>query len=163
MKDYQFETHPIAHKDAIVQGPNYRFTILTDGVFRAEWSEDGEFEDRASTFVINRKLPVPKFKVIDSEQELEIVTDRFHLSYDKKRFSASGLLCDFTAKVTLWGAQWRYGDYSDDKQSVEQKWRKNMGGTARTLDEVSEPISRHIESERLMFPRSMEDVTWVQA
>lgn len=140
MKDYHFETHPVANQDAIIQGPNYRFTILTDGLFRAEWSEDGKFEDRASTFVINRDFPVPKFKLIEDENELEIITDRFHLSYDKKRFSASGLLCDFTAKVTLWGAQWRYGDYSEGEKHVDQKWRKNMGGTARTLDEVNHTV-----------------------
>lgn len=137
MKDYVFESRPVAQKEAIVQGPNYRFTILTDGLFRAEWSSDGQFEDRASTFAINRDLPVPKFKVLDSEDEVEIVTDRFHLSYDKKRFSAGGLFCDFTAKVTQWGAQWRYGDFGEEKNKVEQKWRNNMGGTARTLDEAS--------------------------
>ena len=141
MKDYVFQSHPIAKKEAIVQGPNYRFTILTDGLFRAEWSDDGQFEDRASTFVINRDLPIPQFKVLDSEHELEIVTDRFHLSYDKKRFSASGLFCDFAAKVTQWGAQWRYGDYGEDeKKHVDQQRRKNLGGTARTLDEVSSAL-----------------------
>lgn len=136
MKDYVFESKPKAHPDAIVQGPNYRFTILTDGLFRYEWSEDGKFEDRASTFVINRELPVPKFKVIDNKDEIEIVTDRFHISYDKKRFSTSGLMASFTAKVTQWGAPWRYGDFGQDESKHDQAPRRNLGGTARTLDEV---------------------------
>ena len=129
MKDYVFSTKPQAHPDAIIQGPHYRFTILTDRLIRYEWSHDGKFEDRASTFAINREFPVPKFKVIDHGHELEIVTDYCHIEYDKKRFSTSGLFANFNAKVTLWGAQWRYGE-------TLPEWRANLGGTARTLDGV---------------------------
>lgn len=127
MKDYNFPNQPIADPKSIVSGSNYRFTILTDRLFRYEWSEDGVFEDRASTFAINRKLPVPKFRVVDSDEELQIITDHFHVSYDKKRFSSSGLMASFNAKITLWGAQWRFGS---------GRQRENLGGTARTLDEV---------------------------
>ncbi|ETI28134.1 hypothetical protein G647_00583 [Cladophialophora carrionii CBS 160.54] len=130
MKHYHFESKPIAHKDAIVSGPHYRFTILTDRLLRYEWSYDGKFEDRASTFAINREFPVPKFQIVDRSDELEIINEHFHLSYDKKRFSPSGLLCSFSAKITLWGAQWRYG-----VEPIHGS-RENLGGTARTLDEV---------------------------
>ncbi|EXJ95502.1 hypothetical protein A1O1_00624 [Capronia coronata CBS 617.96] len=126
MKGYHFESKPLAHPEAVVKGPHYRFTLLTDRLLRYEWSYDGKFEDRASTFAINREFPVPQFQAIDREDELEIITDHLHLSYDKKRFSPSGLMCSFSAKVTLWGAQWRYGDETDKEQ--------NLGGTARTLD-----------------------------
>lgn len=51
---YDFKTRPVAHPDAIVAGDKYRFTVLTDGLLRFEWAEDGRFEDRASTFAINR-------------------------------------------------------------------------------------------------------------
>ncbi|EHY58216.1 hypothetical protein HRR83_004925 [Exophiala dermatitidis] len=127
MKSYHFESTPLARPEVIVQGPHYRFTLLTDRLLRYEWAYDGKFEDRASTFAINRDFPVPKFQTIDHPDELEIITDHFHLSYDKKRFNPSGLLCSFSAKVTLWGAQWRYGEENDR--------RENLGGTARTLDE----------------------------
>ncbi|EXJ61399.1 uncharacterized protein A1O5_11714 [Cladophialophora psammophila CBS 110553] len=130
MKLYHFESKPVAHPDAVVAGPHYRFTILTDRLIRYEWSYDGKFEDRASTFAINREFPVPKFQVVDRAEELEIINEHFHLSYDKKRFSASGLLCSFSAKVTLWGAQWRFGAQPSHGR------RENLGGTARTLDEV---------------------------
>ncbi len=121
-----FTTKPKANKDAIASGKNYRFTILTEALFRYEWAEDGQFEDRASTFAINRDLPVPEYRVVDNGDDgLEIITNRFHLSYDKKRLSPSGLLVDVKGKLTLWGAQWRYGDFS-----------QTMGGTARTLDGV---------------------------
>ena len=128
MKDYKFETKPQANKDSIVQGPKYRFTILTDRLIRYEWAADGKFEDRASIFAINRDFPVPKFHVYEEgDNDLEIVTDHFQLSYDKQRFSASGLMVSFSAKVTNWGAQWRFG--YETRQG-------NLGATARTLDEV---------------------------
>lgn len=128
MKHYHFESKPVAQAGATVRGPNYRFTILTDRLIRYEWSHDGKFEDRASTFAINRDFPVPEFQVLDRSEELEIINKHFHLSYDKKKFSPSGLLCSFSSKITLWGAQWRYG--------LEPDARENLGGTARTLDEV---------------------------
>ncbi|KAK5085752.1 hypothetical protein LTR05_005040 [Lithohypha guttulata] len=128
MKDYKFEIKPKANPGAIVQGPNYRFTILTDRLLRYEWSADGKFEDRASTFAINRDFPVPKYHVYEEgNQNLAIVTDYFQLSYDKQKFSPSGLMVSFSAKVTDWGAQWRFG--------YEVK-PGNLGGTTRTLDMV---------------------------
>jgi len=126
MKDYVFSSHPKANPEATITGPQYRFTILTERLVRYEWSYDGRFEDRASTFAINREFPVPQFQKIDKPDEMEIVTQHFHLSYDKKRFSQSGLMASFNAKITLWGAQWRY----------DSALAYNLGGTARTLDEV---------------------------
>ena len=81
---------PVAPKTSQVVGPNYRLTILTDGLIRYEWSEDGEFEDRASTFALKRNLPTPKFELIETEERIEIITSRFSLDYDKKAFSPSG-------------------------------------------------------------------------
>lgn len=128
MKGYKFETTPKANPKAIVQGPNYRFTVLTDRLIRYEWAEDGKFEDRASTFAVNRDFPVPKFHVYEEgDNDLEIVTDYFILSYDKQRPTPSGLMVSFNAKITEWGAQWRFGN---------QIRTRNLGGTARTLDEI---------------------------
>jgi len=67
MERSNFLTSPKADPEAIIGGGDkpYRFTILTDGLFRFEYAADCIFEDRASTFAIVRKLPVPKFRVID--------------------------------------------------------------------------------------------------
>ncbi|RMZ83039.1 hypothetical protein DV738_g1313, partial [Chaetothyriales sp. CBS 135597] len=130
MASYKFESSPVANPEAIVQGPKYRFTVLTDRLLRFEYAPDGQFEDRASTFAINRHFPTPKFSVKtrgkDGDGGLEIITDHFHLDYDGKSFSPSGLMASFFSKTTLWGAQWRFGQADD----------KNLGGTARTLDWV---------------------------
>ncbi|KAI5464961.1 glycosyl hydrolases family 31-domain-containing protein [Mariannaea sp. PMI_226] len=127
MPDYPFATNPVADQDAIVSGPNYRFTLINNNVLRFEWAEDNIFEDRASIFAINRRFSErPKPLIRDTEHGLEIVTPTLHLSYDKKRFSPNGLVADLKGSTTLWGAQWRYG----------QKPERNLGGTARTLDEI---------------------------
>ena len=119
-----FTMNPVANPQAIVSGPNYRFTVLTDRLLRYEWAADGQFEDRASTFAINRHFPAPKFHVVGSDDGLEIITDHFHMSYDKQRFSPAGLVVHFNFRHTNWGAPWQYG--------VSEKL--NLGGTARTLD-----------------------------
>ena len=130
-KNYHFPTTPLANSAAIVSGPNYRFTILSDRLLRYEWSHDGHFEDHASTFAINRYFPKPEFRVKETEDGLEIITAGFHLDYDKQRFSPSGLMASFNSKITQWGAQWRFNNPNPNDDV-----RPNMGGTARTLDEV---------------------------
>lgn len=129
---YKFATSPLADAASIVggasKGVKYRFTILTDGLIRYEYADDGHFEDRASTFAIFRKHPVPKFRVnddVDGSGGLEIVTDRFRLSYDGKKFSTNGLKVDVLGNVSDWHSVWRFGMEIGD-----------LGGTARTLDEA---------------------------
>ncbi|KAF2028449.1 hypothetical protein EK21DRAFT_69632 [Setomelanomma holmii] len=120
---YDFKTRHVAHPDAIVASDKYRFTILTEGLLRFEWAEDGKFEDRASTFAINRKLAVPDFYIWDRGHGIEIVTKRFHVVYNKKKFSAEGFKIHLKGVVT---GTWAYGEEVS-----------NLGGTTRTLDMVN--------------------------
>ncbi|KAF7562850.1 hypothetical protein G7046_g1266 [Stylonectria norvegica] len=127
MEKYIFKTDPVADEDATVTGSNYRFTAISNHVLRYEWAHDGVFEDRASTFAINRKFSErPKLRIVEKDDQLEIITPQFHLFYDKKRFSPNGLTVTLNQKVTLWGSEWRYGSEPE----------RNLGGTARTLDGV---------------------------
>ena len=119
----RLEAEPIAHPDAVVQGDRWRFTVLADGLLRAEWSDDGVFEDRATTFALTRNLPVPAFRVVDGPHTLEIITSRLHLRYDRRPFSPSG----FRVRPLGRGRgleEWKFGEVED------------LGGTARTLDAV---------------------------
>src|SRR3954454_13596834 len=84
-------TSPVVHPDAVLQGDRWRISVLTDGLLRLEWSDVGRFEDRGSTFAINRDLPVPPFEVVEGDSALEIVTDRLRLTYDRGPFTPSGL------------------------------------------------------------------------
>ena len=79
----RLRTSPIARPDAVVQGDRFRITVLTDGLLRLEWADDGVFEDRATTFALRRDLPVPDFRVIDGE--------------DRSRSSPTGCTCSTTA------------------------------------------------------------------
>ena len=121
--DYRITTRPQADPAAVVQGDLFRITVLTSGLLRLEYSPDGVFEDRASAFALFRDLPVPWFRLIETDHHLEIVTDRVHLVYDRRPFSTSGLSIQVRGNVSSYHSIWRYGDTPDD-----------LRGTARTLD-----------------------------
>ncbi|KAJ5363526.1 uncharacterized protein N7496_009239 [Penicillium cataractarum] len=125
MHRYSFPHTPVAHPEAIIGAGKYRFTILTDGLLRYEWAEDYQFEDRASVLAINRRLPVPEFRVKENQQNLQILTSRFHLTYDKQEFSPNGLSAVIKGNYGPHGSVWRYGTSAS-----------NLGGTTRTLDEA---------------------------
>jgi hypothetical protein len=74
-------------------------TILTDGLLRLETTEDGEFEDRASTFAINRDLPTPKFDLVKKEGgAMEIVTDRLFIQWTGEAFGPNSLMVTLRRK-----------------------------------------------------------------
>jgi alpha-glucosidase (family GH31 glycosyl hydrolase) len=116
-------SRPVADPRAVVVGPTYRITVLTDGLVRLEHAADGVFEDRASTFALHRELPVPDFRVVETATHVEVRTARFHLVYDRQPFSTSGLSVSVLGGVSSYHSVWRYGEDPSD-----------LGGTARTLD-----------------------------
>ncbi|MET0495405.1 MAG: TIM-barrel domain-containing protein [Actinoplanes sp.] len=121
----QLPSRPVADPAAVVSGERYRITVLSEGLVRLEYAEDGVFEDRASTFAVNRHLPVPDFRVLETGPHLEIVTSRFRLTYDRGRFTTSGLSVAVLGGVSSYHSVWRYGEEVRD-----------LGGTARTLDDA---------------------------
>jgi alpha-glucosidase (family GH31 glycosyl hydrolase) len=120
---YRLASRPVADQAAVVQGDRFRITVLTDGLLRLEWADDGCFEDRASAFAMFRDLPVPDYRVIEGHHGLEIVTERIHLVYDRGPFSASGLSIQVRGNISSYHSIWRFGEAVED-----------LGGTARTLD-----------------------------
>jgi alpha-glucosidase (family GH31 glycosyl hydrolase) len=116
---------PHVRPENVVAGANYRISVLDAGLLRLEYSESGTFEDRASQTAINRDFAPSEFTVLDSDEVVEIHTERCHLVYDKRPFRAEGLSVQAKHSVQGWGRLWRYG------HSIS-----NLGGTARTLDEV---------------------------
>jgi hypothetical protein len=126
---YQLHCAPVADPAAVVQGERFRITVLTDGLVRLEWAADGVFEDRASTFAVNRRLPVPEFRVLEDDGRLEIVTSRLRLTYDRGPFTTSGLSIAVQGGITAFHSVWRFGQQPPD-----------LGGTARTLDDADGPV-----------------------
>lgn len=105
-------------------GDKFRFTILTDGVIRYEWAPDGEFEDRPSAFAANRdSCSVPDYRLLESDESIQVYTKRFHLTYNKQAFTPEGL---FARIYDHLGTTWRFGEEHE-----------TLGGTYRTLDGVN--------------------------
>jgi len=120
---YRITSRPVADPAAVIQGDRFRITVLTAGLLRLEYADDGVFEDRASAFALFRDLPVPVFRVTETEYALEILTDRLHVVYDRAAFSTSGLSIQVRGNISTYHSVWRFGEIPDD-----------LGGTARTLD-----------------------------
>jgi len=118
-------SRPVADQAAVIRGDRFRITVLTAGLLRLEYADDGVLEDRASAFALFRDLPVPVFRVIETEYALEILTDRIHLVYDRAAFTTSGLSIQIRGNISTYHSVWRFGEVPDD-----------LGGTARTLDRV---------------------------
>lgn len=118
----------VADPRCIVQGDKWRFSVLTEQVIRMEYSETGEFVDRQTQIVLNRKFPVPEFTVYDKGDSMQIATKYLLLSYDKKPFSQEGLQVQMMGNPWLFKTSaWYYGDEAILK-------RENLGGSATTLD-----------------------------
>src|SRR5260370_28157064 len=71
----------LADPKAVVVAGRARFTVLTPQLFRMEWADDGHFEDRPSMVFLNRRLPVPEFKITRSGKSVTIVTSALRLHY----------------------------------------------------------------------------------
>ncbi|MEE8169584.1 MAG: TIM-barrel domain-containing protein, partial [Phycisphaerae bacterium] len=118
---------PLARARARVVEGNARFTILAPELIRLEWSPNGEFEDRASLAFINRWMPLPEYRKRRVNGELVLETDALTLHYrpDGKPFNKDNLFIEF--KVSGKRQRWQPG----------MEDRGNLGGTVRTLDNVS--------------------------
>ena len=128
-KNWQIQVNPKADQENILQGKKYRITVLTEGLVRLEYSEEGIFEDRATQCIWNRDFPKTEYTCIETEEQLEIFTSRLHLIYDKKKFSPNGLSIQVLGDFSASGSIWRWGEDFQD-----------LKGTARTLDEADGAI-----------------------
>jgi alpha-glucosidase (family GH31 glycosyl hydrolase) len=126
---FRLDTHPVADPKNVVQGDRYRITVLDAGLVRLEYDEAGRFEDRASQAVVNRAFPATDFTVNEKDDLLEIHTSRLHLIYDKGAFTTHGLSVQAKGGYHSNDSVWRYG-----------KNTPNLGGTARTLDDIDGAI-----------------------
>lgn len=126
---YRIKTEGHAEDAAIIQGEKYRFTVLTEEMIRLEYCEDGQFEDRATQCVIDRKFKVPEYQVIENEESLEIITDKIHLVYNKQKFTDYGLSVQVRGNISVYHSIWHFGEEATD-----------LRGTARTLDEADGAI-----------------------
>ena len=153
--------NPVADPRAVVIEGAARFTVLTPRLVRMEWSADGTFEDHASLVFVNRRLPVPEFRVTREDGWLILRTAQLVLRYRPAggAFTPDDLRAEFTLNGTA--VTWTPG----------MEDRGNLQGTIRTLDGVkgSAPLGAGIvsrdgwvvvdDAERPLFDNS--DWPWV--
>lgn len=125
--------HPAMSPDTTLQGEHWRIGLITESLIRLEWSDSGEFEDRATLMAVDRAfLPSGAVDYTTGERDgmLVVETPALRLTYDRKPFSKEGLTIVVKGVPDSQFNTWHYGD--DPKG--------NLGGTARTLDEADGAI-----------------------
>lgn len=124
-EQYKYKTTPVSDVKAVVQGGNYRFTVLTDRLMRLEYSKDGKFEDRATQTVVNRNFEAPEFSVTERNGSIKILTECMELTYHGGEFTQNSLSARFAGNNGDTRYEWHY---------CENQY--NLKGTARTLDTI---------------------------
>lgn len=109
----------VAYKDG-----NVRFTVITDGVVRMEYTPDGIFVDDPSFIAVNRNYPDVDFKVKKKKGWVEISTEKMNLRYklNSGKFTSENLEVVSNDKNVSF--VWKPGT----------KQKGNLKGTFRTLD-----------------------------
>lgn len=107
------------------QDSQARFTVITDGVIRMEWSADGKFTDLRSFVATERAYAAADYNLEEDGDCIVITTPRMQLRYRKGSgaFTADNLSVTSGASLTT-QFTWHPGD-------VQQN---NLKGTYRTLD-----------------------------
>ncbi len=83
----QFEvdyTRARSDDKAIVQGSNFRISVITERIVRLEFSPSGQFIDRPTQLVLKRDLGLADFSVKQDTSYLQITTKYFNLTYLKR-------------------------------------------------------------------------------
>ena len=102
----------IANKKNIIQGPNYRFTVLTERLIRLEYNDNGHFVDDPTELVLYRDLKTPEFNLKEDTNFIVITTKYFKLTYIKgKSFLGGKANPSANLKVDLLNTDryWYYG------------------------------------------------------
>ena len=84
----QFEvdyTKAKSDKKTIIQGSNYRISVITERIVRLEYSPTGQFNDRPTQLIRKRNVGLPNFSVRQDANLLEITTKYFTLNYIKNQ------------------------------------------------------------------------------
>lgn len=88
---------------------NVRFSVLTDGVIRMEWSPSGSFTDDPSFVAIHRNLPIPKYTVQNKNATVVISTARMKLKYKKGQGPFTKDNLTITSAKGMFPFQWTPG------------------------------------------------------
>ncbi|NDV70142.1 glycoside hydrolase family 31 protein [Dysgonomonas sp. 25] len=118
------------YKNPIVFGNN-RLTLVSPTLFRLEYAEGGKFVDDKTMFAYNRDSLLQDFEVkkID-DRKYEITTSALRMVFDNDGFPFG--LHNFHVFYNMNG--------KEQKFTIRNIHKNNLGGAISTLDRVSEPI-----------------------
>ena len=123
---YKVETHPLALSENMITGDKYRITFLTEGLIRLEYDEEGVFEDRPTQMVFFRDFPKADYRVVRTEDGIEVHTKRIHLIYNEKEFTSWGLSIQVKGNLSAYHSIWHYGE--ENRQNAGYGGRSNRAG-----------------------------------
>ncbi len=134
----------VAETANVVVDGSARFTVLSATLIRLEYAEDGQFEDRASYFAVERGVPVQEYTQRRADGWLEIETERLRLRYKTAsgRFGSDNLSIRVANSIPTATE----ADPDSPPRSELIEWKPglpnagNLGGTVRTLDGCRGPI-----------------------
>lgn len=118
-----------AETGSVVAG-KARFEVITPHLIRMEYAPDGKFVNDPSWFAINRDARDVQATILNDGTKVDIDTGKIHLVYraNGKPFSADNLSAEIKKDSDV--VTWQPGMPSTG----------NLGGTIRTLDQVSGPV-----------------------
>jgi alpha-glucosidase (family GH31 glycosyl hydrolase) len=134
-ESFRFDkTKAISDGKAILKGNKYRITVLNEGLIRLEYSKLGVFNDLPTELIWFRNFSVPPFSTREDDNFLEVVTNKFKLSYAKNRSFKGGRLNPMAnLKVEILGTDkvWYYGhpevrNYGTPTSSFDKNKNKIM-------------------------------------
>lgn len=120
------------------QDQNVRFTVITDGAIRMEYTPDGQFLNNKSFIAVDRSYPAAAYKVKNTPKTVTISTDRFVLSYTK----GSGMFNENNLRISSVKTKQKAAgkQKASSLYTTSFSWHPglkddaNLKGTYRTLD-----------------------------
>ena len=88
----------------VIEGENYRISVLTESLVRLEYSEDGVFEDGQTQVVQHRDFGPVACEVIETEEVLDLHTEHLHLHFEKGPFAPDRLSSNSRVSMQSMGA-----------------------------------------------------------
>lgn len=137
-----------ADTDGVVYRDNkVRFTVVTDGLIRMEYSPSGQFTDQRSLIAYNRSYPGNNSQVTDDGKNVIIETPKLTLTYRKGNGPLTADNISVVSKGDIKPFKWVPG--------MEQK--ENLWGTTRTLDRWDgNEYLKKVDNEWTRTPRDLE-------
>lgn len=123
----------LSNEECIIKGEHYRFTIMSNGLIRLEYSKDGYFNDDRTLLINNRYFEKVDFDIKEDEHTLEIITKIFKLEYKKNlHFADKKMLFNNNLTVTnlITNKTWHYNHLE----------ARNLQGGSFSLDDYTKGL-----------------------